>query len=112
VVATYEKPFSLDDKDDRPDMAVGRIPAQTAEQVADVVAKTLAYEQDPVAPEWSGRALFVADDKLSSIQEISMSVVLLALRICASSSRSSIHSKAIFSKLDELPSESPQELNP
>ncbi len=62
---------SLDDEDDRPDMAVGRIPAQTAEQVADVVAKTLAYEQDPVAAEWSGRALFVADDKQSSFQEIS-----------------------------------------
>jgi hypothetical protein len=62
---------SLDDEDDRPDMAVGRIPAQTAEQVADVVAKTLAYEQDPAAAEWSGRALFVADDKQSSFQEIS-----------------------------------------
>ncbi len=62
---------SLDDEDDRPDMAVGRIPAQTAEQVADVVAKTLAYEQDPAVAEWSGRALFVADDKQSSFQEIS-----------------------------------------
>jgi hypothetical protein len=62
---------SLDDEDDRPDMAVGRIPAQTAEQVADVLAKTLAYEQDPAAAEWSGRALFVADDKQSSFQEIS-----------------------------------------
>ncbi|MFZ2360097.1 MAG: C25 family cysteine peptidase [Anaerolineae bacterium] len=62
---------SLDDEDDRPDMAVGRIPAQTAQQVADVVAKTLAYEQDPSAAEWSGRALFVADDKQNSFQEIS-----------------------------------------
>jgi hypothetical protein len=62
---------SLDDEDDRPDMAVGRIPAQTAEQVANVVAKTLAYEQDPAAAEWAGRALFVADDKQSSFQEIS-----------------------------------------
>lgn len=62
---------SLDDQDDRPDMAVGRIPAQTAQQVADVVAKTLAYEQDPQAAEWAGRALFVADDKQSNFQEIS-----------------------------------------
>jgi hypothetical protein len=62
---------SLDDEDDRPDMAVGRIPAQTAEQVANVAAKTLAYEQDPAAAEWAGRALFVADDKQSSFQEIS-----------------------------------------
>jgi hypothetical protein len=62
---------SLDDEDDRPDMAVGRIPAQTAEQVANVVAKTLAYERDPAAAQWAGRALFVADDKQSSFQEIS-----------------------------------------
>ncbi len=62
---------SLDDEDDRPDMAVGRIPAQTAQQVADVVAKTLAYEQDPRSAEWARRALFVADDKQSSFQEIS-----------------------------------------
>lgn len=62
---------SLDDADDRPDMAVGRIPAQTAQQVADVVAKTLAYEQDPQAAEWAGRALFVADDKQTNFQEIS-----------------------------------------
>jgi hypothetical protein len=52
-------------------MAVGRIPAQTAEQVANVVAKTLAYERDPAAAQWAGRALFVADDKQSSFQEIS-----------------------------------------
>ncbi len=62
---------SLDEQDDRPDMAVGRIPAQTAEQVATVVAKTLAYEQDPNAANWAGRALFVADDKQTSFQEIS-----------------------------------------
>ncbi len=62
---------SLDERDDRPDMAVGRIPAQTAEQVAAVVAKTLAYERDPNATEWAGRALFVADDKQSSFQQIS-----------------------------------------
>jgi hypothetical protein len=62
---------SLDDEDDRPDMAVGRIPAQTAEQVAHVVAKTLAYEQDADAAGWAGRALFVADDKQDSFQQIS-----------------------------------------
>ena len=62
---------SLDDEDDRPDMAVGRIPAQTAEQVASVVAKTLAYEQNPDASRWASRALFVADDKQDSFQQIS-----------------------------------------
>lgn len=62
---------SLDDADDRPDMAVGRIPARSAQQVADVVAKTLAYEQDPQTAEWAGRALFVADDKQTNFQQIS-----------------------------------------
>jgi hypothetical protein len=62
---------SLDDQDDRPDMAVGRIPAQTVEQVAAVVAKTLAYEQDTKTDGWASRALFVADDKQSSFQQIS-----------------------------------------
>lgn len=62
---------SLDDQDDRPDMAVGRFPARNAQQVADVVAKTLAYEQDPKAAEWAGRALFVADDKQNNFQLIS-----------------------------------------
>ncbi len=52
-------------------MAVGRIPAQTAEQVATAVAKTLAYEQSPDAAGWSSRALFVADDKQDSFQQIS-----------------------------------------
>jgi hypothetical protein len=62
---------SLDDQDDRPDMAVGRIPAQTADQVAAVVAKTLAYEQATDAEGWTSRALFVADDKQDSFQQIS-----------------------------------------
>ena len=62
---------SLDDEDDRPDMAVGRIPAQTPQQVVDVVAKTLAYEQDANASEWVNKALFVADDKENNFQTIS-----------------------------------------
>lgn len=62
---------SLDDEDDLPDMAVGRIPASSAEQVADVVAKTLAYEQDQKPEAWASRALFVADDKQTDFQQIS-----------------------------------------
>jgi len=62
---------SLDEQDDRPDMAVGRIPAQTADQVASAVAKTMAYEQETDAVGWSSRALFVADDKQDSFQQIS-----------------------------------------
>ena len=61
---------SLDEADDRPDMAVGQIPAQTPQQVADVVVKTLAYEQDSNASEWEDKALFVADDKEDNFQTI------------------------------------------
>lgn len=62
---------SLDEGDDRPDMAVGRIPAQSAAQVADVVAKTLAYEQAAPGSDWISRALFVADNEQTSFQQIS-----------------------------------------
>lgn len=61
----------LDDVDDRPDMAVGRIPAQRPHQVAAVVAKTLAYENSDSTSEWQDRALFVADNKQTEFQSMS-----------------------------------------
>lgn len=45
-----------------PQMAIGRFPAQTAEQLETMVAKTLLYERDQ-DPSWSFRALLVADDE-------------------------------------------------
>ncbi len=45
-----------------PVLAVGRFPAQTADQLATMVAKTLDYERSQ-AGEWRGRALLVADNK-------------------------------------------------
>ena len=47
--------------DSLPEVVVGRIPAETAADVAAVVAKILAYEAAPVA-EWQLRALLVADN--------------------------------------------------
>jgi hypothetical protein len=44
-----------------PALAVGRFPAQTAEQLAIMVAKTLEYERDDRAAAWRSRALLVAD---------------------------------------------------
>ncbi|MBX7236240.1 MAG: hypothetical protein K1X65_17785 [Caldilineales bacterium] len=49
------------DRDGRPDLAVGRLPARTPEQMAAMVDKTLAYEQAK-AGDWQQQALFVADD--------------------------------------------------
>lgn len=70
---------SLDEEDDLPDMAVGRIPAQTVKQVEDVVAKTLAYETDTNAAEWDGRALFVADNEQEGFQTIADNLASNAL---------------------------------
>lgn len=46
-----------------PQMAIGRFPAQTADQLETMVAKTLIYERD-ADPLWSGRALLVSDDEV------------------------------------------------
>ncbi|HSN76176.1 MAG TPA: C25 family cysteine peptidase, partial [Anaerolineae bacterium] len=53
---------SVDGPDDfMPDMAIGRIPANTPAEVEAVVAKTIAYETtSPVGP-WQERVVFVAD---------------------------------------------------
>jgi hypothetical protein len=45
-----------------PALAVGRFPAQTAGQLAAMVAKTLAYEAGETAGAWRTRALLVADN--------------------------------------------------
>ncbi len=53
--------FAQLDDDRAPDLAVGRVPAQTPEQVAALVEKTLAYEQQPAGTDWKSRVLAVAD---------------------------------------------------
>ena len=49
------------DGDGLPEVAVGRLPAQTADEVAAYAAKVLAYEAQPLAA-WQLRALLVADN--------------------------------------------------
>lgn len=51
-----------DSLEGRPLLAVGRFPAQTADQLATMVAKTLAYEQGDRSAEWRRRAFLAADD--------------------------------------------------
>ena len=53
--------FTQLDDDQIPDMAAGRIPAQSADQVKAFVEKTLNYEQHADEPEWKQRVLAVAD---------------------------------------------------
>ncbi|GAB4530493.1 MAG: C25 family cysteine peptidase [Anaerolineales bacterium] len=52
--------FAQLDDDLRPDIAIGRIPAQTPQQVQAYVEKVLAYEAQP-AGDWQQRVLAVAD---------------------------------------------------
>jgi hypothetical protein len=50
------------DDDERPDVAVGRVPARDAEQMRRFVEKTIAYERNaPAAGAWRSRVLAVAD---------------------------------------------------
>ena len=51
-----------DDAGALPALAVGRLPAQTAEQLATMVAKTLEYERSDRAAAWRQDALVVADN--------------------------------------------------
>ena len=50
------------DGDLYPEMAIGRFPAQDAQQLETMVSKTLIYERD-TDRSWSNRALLVADDE-------------------------------------------------
>jgi len=49
------------DDDLRPDIAVGRMPARTPQQVRTLVEKTLAYEQRSSKGDWQRRVVTVAD---------------------------------------------------
>jgi hypothetical protein len=49
------------DDDEKPDVAIGRVPARDAAQVHAFVEKTIAYEKNAPAGEWRSRVLAVAD---------------------------------------------------
>ncbi len=51
----------LDDADDLPDLAVGRIPARTPAQLTTVIERTLAYEQELPTGDWTQRVTAFAD---------------------------------------------------
>ncbi|RME96825.1 MAG: hypothetical protein D6768_21070, partial [Chloroflexi bacterium] len=54
-----------------PDMFVGRLSAQTAGQVDDLVDKIIRYEQSPPDGGWNTQALLVADDDDTAFEAIS-----------------------------------------
>ncbi len=55
----------LDDGDDLPDMAIGRIPVVTPEELAGVVDKTIAFVSAPPVGPWRRNLLFVANESVS-----------------------------------------------
>jgi hypothetical protein len=48
--------------DDQPDMAIGRLTVNNPAELANIVAKTLAYEASAGGIDWRSRALFLADN--------------------------------------------------
>jgi hypothetical protein len=51
-----------------PDLAIGRIPAQNADQVRIIVEKTLAYEQSSAVEDWRAKVLAIADGQETSFK--------------------------------------------
>jgi len=50
--------------DRMPDVAIGRLPANSIEEVRTIVEKTVLYETDPEFGPWRNRLLFLADDEV------------------------------------------------
>lgn len=46
-----------------PTVAIGRIPAKSAEQISQTVSKIIRYESSVFDADWRKRAIFIADDK-------------------------------------------------
>jgi hypothetical protein len=47
-----------------PDIALGRLPVKSTQELADVVAKIVAHDSAPLAPDWQSRVVFLADNYL------------------------------------------------
>ena len=53
---------TVDDDDDLPDMAIGRLPVTEPEEVAHIVAKTVRYVTAPEVGPWRRSALFITNE--------------------------------------------------
>ncbi len=61
--STYDEWYvRISGADDLPDLAVGRLPVQSAAEAEAVVDKLIAYDRSPEPGLWQGRVLLVADD--------------------------------------------------
>ena len=57
--------------DPLPDMFIGRLTPQTPAEAADMVAKVIAYQQNPPGAAWNKQVLLVADDDSATFEDIS-----------------------------------------
>lgn len=65
--STYDEWYTRVSGDDAiADMAIGRLPVQTATEAQDVVQKLLDYDAKPEFGSWQGRVLLVADDTFNA----------------------------------------------
>ena len=62
------------EKEVSPQLAIGRIPAKTPDQVARVVSKIIAFES--TSADWKRRAVFVADDKEPSFETMANALAM------------------------------------
>lgn len=58
-------------EDDLAQMAIGRLPVKTTDQLATLIAKIVAYESAQSDAAWRRRALFVADDQDAAFETMS-----------------------------------------
>ncbi len=71
---TASDTWYAEDDQGRPLFAIGRLPAQTPEQVKTMVSKIIAYEQAPAA-DWQRRALVVADDEDPAFESLNEQLI-------------------------------------
>ena len=63
------------DDDSLPDMAIGRLPVNSAAEAQIVVDKIVGYERNPTPGEWRKRVLFVADDDQPDFEATSEALI-------------------------------------
>jgi len=71
---TASDTWYAEDDQGRPLFAIGRLPAQTPEQVKTMVSKIIAYEQAPAA-DWQRRALVVADNEDPAFESLNEQLI-------------------------------------
>lgn len=73
-VSSDNRFVSVSGNDALPDLFIGRLVAQSAQEAQNMVAKIIAYEQQSTTAAWNRQVLLVNDDGLATFSEISEQV--------------------------------------